>query len=123
VQVGSKRVLVVDDDPDLVLGLRVRLEAMGYDVAGASDAEVASAAIAGAAPDVIILDLGLPGEDGLSFLSRLRGGGGETATIPVIVLTAGDESWRAPSLAAGAQVFFQKPVESWELVDAITAVA
>ena len=119
----SKRVLVVDDDPDLVLGLRVRLEAMGYDVAGASDAEVASAAIAGAAPDVIILDLGLPGEDGLSFLTRLRNGGGLTAAIPVIVLTAGDEAERAPALAAGAQVFFQKPVESWELVDAITAVA
>jgi hypothetical protein len=41
----------------------------------------------------------------------------------VIVLTAGEESARAPSLAADAQVFFQKPVESWELVDAITAVA
>jgi DNA-binding response OmpR family regulator len=121
--VESKRVLVVDDDPDLVLGLRVRLEAMGYAVTGASDAEVASASIRNDAPDVIILDLGLPGEGGLAFLSRLRGAPGPVSRIPVIVLTAGEESARAPSLAAGAQVFFQKPVESWELVDAITAVA
>jgi DNA-binding response OmpR family regulator len=119
----SKRVLVVDDDADLVLGLRVRLEAMGYEMTGASDAEVAMAAVRSYRPDVIILDLGLPGEDGLAFLGRLRRVDDQASQIPVIVLTAGDESSRAPALAAGAQVFFQKPVDSWELVDAITAVA
>ncbi len=117
----ANRVLVVDDDTDLVLGLRVRLEAMGYEMHGASDAQVAMAAVGSYQPDVIILDLGLPDEDGLAFLSRLRRSDGEASQIPVIVLTAGDESSRAPALAAGAQVFFQKPVESWELVDAITA--
>jgi two-component system KDP operon response regulator KdpE len=119
----GKRILVVDDDCDLVLGLRLRLESMGYSVTSVSDAVAAQAVISKDPPDALILDLGLPGEGGLAFLTRLREQPGPEAELPVIVLTARDEGARAPALAAGAQVFFQKPVESWELVDAITAVA
>lgn len=117
----STSVLVVEDDLDLALALSVRLRASGYVTSVAQDAVTALSQVRKTSPDVVLLDLGLPGGDGITLLERMRVMPG-LALIPVIVLTARDDSWREASLAAGAQDFLQKPADPEELLDAIEAV-
>src|ERR1700693_4691045 len=100
------KILIVDDDPALRRALKIRLRANHYDTVQASDGYSAIAVAQKEQPDLIILDLGLPAEDGLVVLGRLK----ESDTlsqIPVIVMTG-----RAPqfneqeALQAGATAFF-----------------
>ena len=117
----SEKILVVDDDRDLLRALKIRLRAEGYRVAVASEAgAVIDAAVRGA-PDAILLDLGLPDGDGMAVLSRLQGIV-STASIPVIVLTARDLSYARKAFDNGAQAFLEKPVEDDELLAAIEMV-
>ena len=114
----TKKILIVDDDRDLLRGLGIRLRAEGYEVATAVNA----AAVVGAAvigePDLILLDLGLPDGDGMAVLSRLQAIV-STASIPVVVLTARDLSWAPRALDGGAIAFLEKPVDDSELMAAI----
>jgi two-component system KDP operon response regulator KdpE len=115
----SKKILIVDDDPQLLLGLTPRLKAHGYSVVTASDAIAALGVARKETPDLIILDLGLPGGDGFLVLERLRNMA-ELSAIPVIVLSArdpGDNKKRA--LNSGAVAYFQKPPENHELLTSI----
>jgi DNA-binding response OmpR family regulator len=111
-------VLIVEDDRDLSLAMAMNLRAEGYRPTVASDAVTALSAARRERPDLILLDLGLPGGDGLDVLSRVRTNT-TLATTPVIVLTARDESYRAPVMAAGAQAFFRKPADDKALLAAI----
>ncbi len=93
------RILVVDDEPQIRRALRTALAGHGYDVELAEDGERALDAIALHAPDVVILDLVMPGTDGLSVVRQLR----EWSTLPVIVLSAkGDERDKITALDLGA---------------------
>jgi two-component system KDP operon response regulator KdpE len=115
----NPKILVVDDDPDLVRALRLRLRAKNYDVAIASDGYTALASAQKEHPALIILDLGLPVGDGFVVLERLQKND-TLASIPVIVLSARDpQSNEQRALKAGAAAFFQKPADNDELLNAI----
>jgi DNA-binding response OmpR family regulator len=103
-----KKVLVVDDDRDFTHVISVYLKAYGYDVVVASDAVEAITVAQTTRPDIILLDIGLPKEDGLTVLNRLASSD-RTTLIPVIVVTGKDPSLKKSCLAAGAMEFFVKP--------------
>src|ERR1700691_847477 len=107
---NNKKILVVDDDPEVRLGLEVRLTANQYDVISASDGVASIAEARKHVPDLMILDLGLPAGDGFSVLERLRVSG-KLSSIPVIVLSGRDRvgNWDR-AIKAGAKTFLQKPV-------------
>jgi DNA-binding response OmpR family regulator len=117
----KSKILIVDDDPDLKLALKIRLRANHYDTLQASDGYSAIAVAQRDHPDLIILDLGLPAGDGFVVLKHLR----ESVTlsnIPVIVMTArGPEFNEQEALQAGAIAFFRKPADDSELLDVIRA--
>ncbi|MCJ7730511.1 MAG: response regulator [Sedimentisphaerales bacterium] len=107
---SEKKILVVDDEVDFVRILSAHLKSRGYSVVGASDAVGAIAAAQKERPDLIILDVAMPGGDGLTVLKRL-GASDHTSLIPVIVLTGLAPTMRAEAIAAGAVEFYVKPVD------------
>jgi two-component system KDP operon response regulator KdpE len=113
-----KRILLVEDDRDLALGLTIRLRSEGFRVTSAPDSITALGLARAHEPELILLDLGLPGDDGLTFLARLRSLS-NVPFIPVIVVTARRDANRASILAAGAQDFFVKPVDNEALLRSI----
>jgi two-component system response regulator MprA len=118
---AKETILIVDDDPDLMLGLRVWLQDKGYKVICAPDPVIALAAVRREQPRLIILDIGLPAGDGMTFLQRLRAMA-DVPRIPVIVLSAKDSSFANRALDAGAQAFFQKPADYDQLLASIAGL-
>jgi two-component system KDP operon response regulator KdpE len=113
------KILIIEDDPDLRRGLNVRLRASNYDTAFASDAVMALSIAKKESPDLILLDLGLPGGDGFLVLERMKNIA-SLACTPVIVLSARDPLTNEDrALKAGAEAYFQKPVDNQELMTAI----
>jgi CheY-like chemotaxis protein len=106
------RILVVDDNPANSKLARIVLVAAGHDVVTAADAEEARAALGERRPDLILMDLQLPGMDGLELTRRLKADP-VTASIPVVALTAyamrGDEE---RALAAGCTGYLTKPIDT-----------
>lgn len=118
----QKKVLIVDDDPEMRLALKLRLRSNNYDVAVAVDGVSAIVEARKQAPDVILLDLGLPAGDGFAVLSRIQGLDA-LAHIPVIVISGRNQAANKPeALKAGARMFLQKPVKNSELLTAIKQV-
>lgn len=111
--IKQARVLVVDDEPQIIRFLRPTLEAAGYDMIEATTgAEAIHKAVTGA-PDIVILDLGLPDIDGKEVVSRLRA----FSQLPVIILSARDrESEKIEALDLGADDYVEKPFRIGELV-------
>src|SRR5579862_7073887 len=96
---ARERIMVVDDDPLVVRLVRLHLERAGYRVQAVADGQQALAACAEAAPDLVILDLMLPGLDGYQVCRRLR----ELSLVPVILLTAkGEQVDKLRGFDAGA---------------------
>lgn len=115
------RVLVVEDSQELASLIAQRLEHHGYAVDIAADVTAADKALGAGAYAVVLLDLGLPDEDGLSWLKRLRARG---ATMPVIIVTARNGVQdRIAGLAAGADDYMVKPFDMDELVARIRSVS
>jgi DNA-binding response OmpR family regulator len=113
------KILLVDDDPDLLRALRLRLRANNYAVTTAGDGYAAIAAAQKERPALIILDLGLPVGDGFVVLDRLQQSDALSG-IPVIVLSARDpQNNEEKALKAGAAAFFQKPADNDELLNVI----
>jgi len=119
---SQKKILVVDDDPDMRLGLQLRLTANHYDVLFAADGVSSIAEARKHMPDLMILDLGLPAGDGFSVLERLKVNE-RLSSIPVIVLSGRDRvgNWDR-ALKAGAKTFLQKPVANDKLLAVIRLV-
>lgn len=114
-----KSILVVEDDPDIRRGLCVRLQAHGYSTEVASDGVTAQRLAIKTKPALILLDLGLPGGDGLALLKRINALA-TTSSIPVIVLTGRDpQVHEQASRLLGAVAFFQKPPDVDGLIAAI----
>jgi len=112
---NAKRVLVVEDDLDFLRALVIRLKASGYEVLSATDGVQAIGVARRDKPDLILLDIGLPGGDGYVVMDRLRLLNG--VRTPILVLSAKDPAThREKALAAGASVFFHKPVENHVLL-------
>ncbi len=115
---GRQRVLVVDDEPQILRALRTSLRAAGYDVETAETAETALAEAAMRPPDAVILDLVLPDGSGTDVCRELR----KWTAAPVIVLSAvGDESEKVAALDAGADDYVTKPVGIDELLARLRA--
>lgn len=113
------KILIVDDDPDLLRAMRLRLRANDYEVTTASDGYSAIASAQKERPSLIILDLGLPVGDGFVVLDRLQSSD-TLSGIPVIVLSARDpQANEERALKAGAAAFFQKPADNDELLNVI----
>jgi two-component system, OmpR family, KDP operon response regulator KdpE len=118
---AKAKILVVDDDPDLVRALRLRLRANDFEVNTATDGYSAIASAQKDRPALIILDLGLPVGDGFVVLDRLQNID-TLCGVPVIVLSARDpQANEQRALRAGATAFFQKPADNDELLSAIRA--
>jgi two-component system phosphate regulon response regulator OmpR len=116
----SKKILVVDDDVRLRELLQRYLTEQGYTIKVASDAKEMDAVLAAETIDLLVLDLMLPGEDGLSICRRIRGTG---TMLPIIMLTArGDEVDRIIGLEMGADDYLPKPFNPRELLARINAV-
>jgi DNA-binding response OmpR family regulator len=116
---SKPKILVVDDDPDLLRALRLRLRANNYEVTTASDGYAAIASAQKERPSLIILDLGLPVGDGFVVLDRLQNSD-VLSGVPVIVLSARDpQNNEEKALKAGAAAFFQKPADNDELLNVI----
>jgi DNA-binding response OmpR family regulator len=110
------RILVVDDEPDLVELVRHHLQREHYEVITAADGETALAEARRRVPDLVILDLMLPGIDGLEVCRRMRADS-RMAHIPIVMLTAkGEESDVVIGLAQGADDYVRKPFGVKELV-------
>ncbi len=108
------RVLVVEDNPDLAFGLRNNLEIEGYEVALAEDGPTGAAQALEWRPDLVILDLMLPGMDGFRVLRTIREAG---FAAPVLMLTArGEESDKVKGLRSGADDYVTKPFGVLELL-------
>jgi CheY-like chemotaxis protein len=117
--VSQRKILIVDDDPDMRLGLGVRLRASKYATVFAADGVSAIAAAQRERPDAILLDLGLPGGDGFVVLERMAAIP-RLASIPVIVVSAHDPaSSEEKARELGARRFLQKPVDDRALLAAI----
>ena len=112
------RVLVVDDEPQILRALRINLSVRGYDVVTAASGAAALRAAAERPPDVIVLDLGLPDMDGTEVLAGLRG----WCPAPVIVLSARtDSADKVEALDAGADDYVTKPFGMSELLARLRA--
>jgi len=117
------RVLVVDDEPDVLLLCRLNLQQRGYELLEASEGTTALRLAREGQPDVIVLDLMLPGMDGYQVLEQLRAAD-ETAEIPVLVLTAKSlKADRDRSRGLGASGFMTKPFLPNELCDLVESLA
>jgi DNA-binding response OmpR family regulator len=114
------RVLVVEDDDAIAQVLQRSLRMEGYEVRVAQDGELALEQAHGFLPDLVVLDLGLPGLDGIEVAKRLRHDDGD---VPILVLTARDavES-RVEGLDAGADDYLVKPFERQELLARLRAL-
>ena len=109
--VSSLRILIVEDHEDLADALRVNLRSEGYQASVASDGRQALAMVRADSPDIIVLDLGIPGLDGLELLSRLRA---EGHWCPVLILSARDsDSDKVEGFRLGADDYVTKPSVLW----------
>jgi DNA-binding response OmpR family regulator len=113
------RLLVVEDDPDIALALRLLLTRAGHQVAHAKDGRAGLRDAYTERPDLVILDIGLPGMDGWQVLERLR----DVSDVPVLLLTAhGQESDKVRGLRGGADDYLTKPFTNAELVARVEAL-
>jgi len=118
-KVNQADILIVDDDPDMLQALQVRLKANGYGVHCAEDGIGAISEARKHTPDLIVLDLGIPAGDGFVVLDALKTNL-DLSSIPVIVLSGRDRRANQERvLKAGARAFLQKPVQSNEFLAVI----
>ena len=114
-----KTVLVVEDEMRIAGLIRDYLQHAGFDVIVAADGEAAVASVRRSKPDLVVLDLGLPGRDGLDVTRELR----RTSGVPIVMVTArGEESDRIVGLELGADDYVVKPFSPKELVARVRAV-
>ena len=114
-----KKILVVEDESKIARLVRDYLEHAGFETVVASDGDTALASARRSKPDLVVLDLGLPGRDGLDVARTLR----RTSTVPIVMLTArGDEIDRVVGLELGADDYVVKPFSPKELVARVRAV-
>ena len=117
-----KKILIVEDDKDVAMGLSVRLKANGYDTAWASDAHSGIEVASKENPDLILLDLGLPDDNGFVMMRKIENIP-SLSSVPIIVITGRpQEVYKEATVLAGARKYLQKPVENQELLAAIREV-
>jgi DNA-binding response OmpR family regulator len=119
----AKRILLAEDEPNIVESLTFLLERAGFDVASEMNGQTALDAVLTNLPDVIILDVMLPGLDGFEILRHLRADA-RTQALPVLMLIAkGQREDRETALDSGANLFITKPFSNSEVIAAVTRLA
>ncbi|MGH9120594.1 MAG: response regulator transcription factor [Acidimicrobiales bacterium] len=120
-EVAAGTVLVIDDDPVVVQLLKVSLEMEGYEVLSAGDGELGLSRARLEHPDMVILDVMMPGMDGLDVARRLRQDEA-TRSLPILILSA---KAQVPDIHAGRAVaddYVTKPFDTMELLDRVSAL-
>ena len=113
------RVLVIEDDQDISLGIRTVLSRSGFEVASSADGKQGLRAFHVARPDLVVLDIGLPTLDGWAVLERIR----DLSDVPVLILTAhGNEADKVRGLHGGADDYLTKPFGNRELAARVEAL-
>ncbi len=116
---NRKKILIVNDDRQVSLALSIRLKAADYDVDVAGDGESGLQKLAASAPDVVLLDMRMPGIDGLEVMRRMKRDP-RLADIPVIFVSANaQETAKRAALSAGGKFFLEKLFESRALLEAV----
>lgn len=116
-RVDRRLAVVIEDDPEISLGVTLRLRSEGFEVASALDGRSGLQLVKDVLPDLVVLDVRMPEMDGLELLRRLHLDMGDAAP-PVIMLSASLQD-QQPALDAGATYFLAKPYRSSSLLDAI----
>jgi DNA-binding response OmpR family regulator len=115
------KVLIVDDEPNIVTSLEFLMRRSGYDTQVARDGDEALAAVEAFRPDLVLLDVMLPRRDGFEVCQRLRAEG--WAELKIVMLTAkGREAEITKGIAVGADAYVTKPFSTRELVDRVASV-
>jgi len=113
------RILIVDDEPQILRALRINLTARRYEVIAAADGTQALAAVAAEHPDLVVLDLGLPDIDGVEVIRQIR----TSTPVPVLVLSGRlDSTGKIAALDAGADDYVTKPFNIDELLARMRAI-
>ena len=114
------RILIADDDPQMLRALRITLSARGYEVETAADGTEAVAAAERWKPDVVVVDLGMPGLTGIQVIESLRA----WTQVPILVVSGRIESWdKVEALDAGADDYVTKPFSADELLARVRALS
>jgi len=114
------RILIADDDPQMLRALRITLTARGYEVETAADGRAALDAAIRTHPDIVVIDLGMPGLTGIEVIEAIRG----WSQVPVLVVSGRSESWdKVEALDAGADDYVTKPFSADELLARIRALS
>ena len=116
---GQKKILIVDDERDIVKALMIRLQTSGYNVITAFDGAQGVFMANKEIPDLVILDIRMPAGDGFSVVEKLKQSN-RTHRIPVIFLTGSPETNAEESaMGLGARFYIKKPYDPEELLDAV----
>ncbi|MFA6584215.1 MAG: response regulator transcription factor [Elusimicrobiaceae bacterium] len=117
------KIMVVDDEVSLLKGVRERLELENFDVITCTCAEQANAELARSLPDVIVLDVRLPGMNGFDLCKKIRAGAAPVSAVPILFLTTvSDESYKVLGLELGGDDYITKPFSPAELVARLRAI-
>ncbi len=112
----SHRILIADDEPNIVVSLEFLMKREGFDVQVATDGEAAMSAISAQVPDLILLDIMLPKKDGFEVCQRIRANP-QWQSVKVVMLTAkGRDTEVSKGLALGADAYVTKPFSTKDLV-------
>ncbi len=117
----SARILIVEDHPTMREAMRLVLEREGFDIDEAADGDQALAAVHEDAPDLVLLDMSIPGTAGPDVLAAVKSDPA-TSEVRVIVVTATGEEGRAAAMAGGADHYFTKPFSPIALLEAVEEV-
>ena len=117
----SARILIVEDHPTMREAMRLVLEGEGFDIDEASDGDQALAAVESERPDLVLLDMSIPGISGPDVLAAVKRDPGNSK-VRVIVVTATGEEGRAAAMAGGADHYFTKPFSPIALLQAVEEV-
>jgi CheY-like chemotaxis protein len=115
------RILIVEDHPTMREAMRLVLEGEGFEIDEAPDGDQAIAAVRAGRPDLVLLDMSIPGTPGQDVLATVKADP-DTADVPVIVVTASGEEGRSAALAGGADHYFTKPFSPIALLQAVEQV-
>ena len=116
---GQKKILIVDDERDIVKALMIRLQSNGYHVVAAFDGAQGISMANKEIPDLVILDIRMPAGDGFSVVEKLKQSD-RTDRIPIIFLTGSPErNAEEKAIGLGARFYIKKPYDPEELLDAV----
>jgi DNA-binding response OmpR family regulator len=111
-----KRILIVDDEPNIVISLEFLMKREGFEVAVAGDGETALRLLAEQRPDLVLLDVMLPKKSGYEVCAAIRGNAGLQATKIILLTAKGRETEMAKGMALGADTYMTKPFSTKDLL-------